>query len=123
MAKRILSVGNCGFDHNTIDRMIAQPFGAQLDAASTATEATAKAVASAYDLILVNRVFDADGDSGIEWIRSLKQNSAMSQVPIMLISNYPQYQTEAEQAGAVPGFGKRDLQTPELRGQLSAYLQ
>jgi two-component system chemotaxis response regulator CheY len=123
MAKRILSVGNCGFDHSTIERMIASPYGAQLEGASTATDATAKAVANAYDLILVNRVFDADGDSGIEWIRALKQNPATSQVPVMLISNYPQYQAEAEQAGAVPGFGKSDLASPGLRGKLSAYLQ
>lgn len=123
MAKRILSVGNCGFDHSTIERMIAAPFGAQLDGAGTATEATAKAVANSYDLILVNRVFDADGDSGIDWIRSLKQNAATSQVPVMLISNYPQYQAEAEQAGAIPGFGKRDLSMPNLRDKLAAYLQ
>ncbi len=123
MAKRILSVGNCGFDHSTIERMIAQPFGAQLDGASTAAEATAKSVANSYDLILVNRVFDADGDSGIEWIRGLKQSPGNSQVPVMLISNYPQYQSEAEQAGAVPGFGKRDLAMPDLRDKLTAYLQ
>lgn len=123
MTKRILSVGNCGFDHGTINRTLAQPLGAQLDAASTAIEATAMAAAYRYDLILVNRVFDADGDSGLNLIRSLKENPALTELPVMLISNYPQYQSEAQQAGALIGFGKNDLATPELRERLKKLLE
>jgi hypothetical protein len=35
-------------------------------------------------------------------------------VRTMLVSNYPEAQQEALAAGALPGFGKRELSTPRV---------
>lgn len=71
------------------------------------------------NVLLINRVLDGDfgTGSGIELIRELVQREP---APVMLlVSNYPDAQKEAERAGAMPGFGKSGLyedQTgPKLR--------
>lgn len=60
-------------------------------------------------LLLVNRVLDGEfgGDSGIELIRRLRQSHAT--VALMLVSNFDSAQEEAIQAGAMRGFGKREI--------------
>jgi hypothetical protein len=40
----------------------------------------------------------------------------------MLVSNYADAQQQAETAGALPGFGKSSLRTPETRERLRAVL-
>jgi hypothetical protein len=34
---------------------------------------------------------------------------------MMLVSNYPDAQAAAEKAGALPGFGKRDIGSPRVK--------
>jgi hypothetical protein len=68
----------------------------------------------AYDLVLVNRVLDADGASGVEFIGEIKGTKAGSSVPMMLVSDFPDAQAEAVANGAVQGFGKSALGTPEV---------
>ena len=43
-------------------------------------------------------------------------------VPVMLVSNYPQYQQQAVDAGAVPGFGKAELRSPTTLARLAEFL-
>ena len=64
------------------------------------------------DLILFNRElgYGFEPDTGVEFIRQLKQKYPAA--PMMLISNYPEAQAAAALAGAVPGFGKRDIGSP-----------
>ena len=117
MAKRVLSVGQCMADSGSIKRFFEQQFGAQVASADSAEEAMSMASNGPFDLILVNRIFDADGDSGIEFVKSVKKASTVSKIPVMLVSNYADAQERAIQAGAVPGFGKAELgstQTIEL---------
>ena len=72
-------------------------------------------------LALVNRVLDGRFDSagGIELIRRLAGDPS-HKAALMLISNYPEAQAQAEQAGAAPGFGKSQANTDETRARLAA---
>lgn len=122
MSKRVLDVGQCGFDHPRIKQMIESTFGASVDRAHTAAETLDLAQQTSYDLIMVNRILDADGDSGLELIKSLKENSATSSTQVMLISNYSDAQHEAVRAGAVQGFGKNAINAAETKEVLSGLL-
>jgi two-component system chemotaxis response regulator CheY len=106
---RVLSVGQCGYDHASIARHLLTGFGADVVGANTFAEALAAMRAGPFDLVLVNRVTDRDGSQGVDLIRAIKADAALSAVPVMLVSNYESAQTEAVGLGALPGFGKADL--------------
>lgn len=119
---RVLSVGQCGFDHSRIARYLEQSFRAQVRGVSTFDEALDVLRSGPYDLVLVNRVNDLDGASGLDLIRSLKADASLANVPIMLVSNYPEAQSEARALGALAGFGKSDLKSETTRTLLGAVL-
>lgn len=121
--KKILNVGQCGFDHGSITRFLQGHFDAEVSAASTAEEALAVLRQQAFNLILVNRQFDADGDDGLSFIQTVKSDPQFAGIPVMLITNYPDYAKRALALGAVPGFGKSELTSPGLVSRLSPYLQ
>jgi two-component system chemotaxis response regulator CheY len=106
---RVLSVGQCGFDHGNISRNIRKAVHAEVVRADTFEEAIEALRSGAYALVLINRVFDADGTSGLDLIRTLKADPELEPVPVMLVSGFPDAQQQAEDAGALPGFGKADL--------------
>src|SRR5262249_3868026 len=108
MAK-VLSVGQCGYDHSSIARQLRQRFGAEVVAASDAPEAVAALRDGGFDLALVSRVLDGDGFSGVDLIRAMKDDPALSGVPVMLVSNYESAQDQAVSLGALKGFGKSDI--------------
>jgi CheY-like chemotaxis protein len=121
-AKRVLSVGQCMADHGRIAQFLRSTFATEVTSASTAGEALQRLRDNAFDLVLVNRLFDADGDSGIEFIRQIKGDEQVGKVPVLLVSNYEDAQAEAVAAGAQPGFGKAALQAPRTAELLRAYL-
>lgn len=121
--KTALSVGNCGWDESSLRRVVAGRFGAELEAVDTAEEALAALRRKRYDLVLVNRVFDLDGDSGLALIERIKRDAELAATPVMLISNYPEYQSQAEKLGAAPGVGKSNLSSPEGLERLGAFLR
>lgn len=110
-APRILNVGQCGFDHSSISRFLQQSCKAEVDAADSGAEAldALRSEPARYDLVLVNRVFDRDGSPGLDLIREIRADSTLAQVPVMLVSNFANAQQEAIDLGALPGFGKSDL--------------
>jgi CheY-like chemotaxis protein len=108
-AKRILSVGQCAADHSRISRTFQQAFAAEVIGVDTNVEALDKLRREAFALVLVNRVFDADGASGLDFIKHVKSDAALTQMPLMLVSNYTDAQKQAVEAGATPGFGKAEL--------------
>ena len=107
MATRVLSVGQCGFDHGNISRLL-RNFDAEVVPVDTAAEALTLLQNETYNLVLVNRVFDLGGD-GMEFIREAKATRAGQETPVMLVSNYADWQEKAVAAGAVRGFGKAAL--------------
>jgi two-component system chemotaxis response regulator CheY len=106
---RVLSVGQCGYDHGSIARGLRDGFGAETVAAGSRAEAIEALKGGGYDLVLVNRVFDRDGTRGVDLVRALKADPALSSVPVMLVSNHASAQGEAVRLGAVEGFGKADV--------------
>ena len=120
-AKRVLSVGQCGADHGAISWAL-RALGAEVTPAATQAEALERLRNESFDLVLVNRVFDADGDSGLELIRRLKADEARRATPAMLVSNYADAQKQAVEAGAEPGFGKGSLGRPEMIQRIKPFL-
>jgi two-component system chemotaxis response regulator CheY len=112
--KRVLSVGQCGPDHYSISWTLRQHFGAEVVAARHAAEAFALLRKGSFDLILVNRILDADHSSGLQLIMQIKEIPTGAQTPIMLVSNLPDAQQQATALGALPGFGKDDLTDDSL---------
>jgi ActR/RegA family two-component response regulator len=95
--KRVLSVGQCSADHGKITRSL-QSFPVEIVAAATTDEALAVLRQESFALVLVNRVFDADGDSGLEFIKAVA-------------------------AGAIAGFGKAALNGPVVTERIRPYLE
>ncbi len=106
----VLSVGQCDFDHGNISRLLQREFGAKVERAALADEAIAAAGRARYDLVLVNRILDSDGSTGLEVIRRLRESPATTDLPVMLVSNFADAQEQAVALGARPGFGKNGLE-------------
>ena len=118
--KKILDVGQCGFDHRSIKSAL-ESMGAEVIRAR-ADEALALLGSDRYALVLVNRLLDPDNASGIDLIRSIKARPEFAAIPVMLVSDLPEAQSTACEAGAVPGFGKRGLHLDETRTLLAKYI-
>jgi PleD family two-component response regulator len=112
--KRVLSVGQCFADHSSITRTFQQHFQARVVGADSAHEAIALLGQDRFDLVLINRVLDADQTHGMEIIKQMKADEKLASTPVMLVSNYDDSQREAVSAGALPGFGKASLGQPQM---------
>ncbi len=121
--KRVLSVGQCFADHSAIARFLSDHFGATAIAVDSAGQAFEQARRETFALILVNRVFDADGASGLEFIRAIKEDDGLRSIPVMLVSNYEDAQAQAVRAGAVLGFGKAALSHPQASARIEPFLR
>ena len=74
------------------------------------------------DLLLVNRVLDYgfEYEEGVALIARLRQSHP--NIRTMLVSNYAEAQQAAVAAGALPGFGKREIGTPRVKELLTSAL-
>jgi CheY-like chemotaxis protein len=122
MPRTILDVGNCSPDHSAITRFLTGQFDCQVVQAHGLDDALVELRTRPYDLVLVNRKLDRDHSDGIDVIREIKSDAALAAVPCMLITNFPEHQDAAVEAGAVPGFGKLELSRPETLEKLRAVL-
>ena len=122
-AKRVLSVGQCFADHSGITRVLRGLFGAEVVGVDSTREALEQLRQEPFALVLVNRVFDADGSSGLDLIRAIKADEQLRDVPVLLVSNYEDAQAQAVQAGAAPGFGKAALGQPHMLARVEPYLR
>lgn len=122
MAKRVLDVGQCGFDHGSIDRLIRGTFDAETVPAHSMNDALEHLRGGRFDLVLVNRKLDHDYSDGLDVVRAVKADAALSATPVMLVSNLPEAQQEAVAAGAEPGFGKAELGDAETVEKLRRFL-
>jgi len=120
--KRVLDVGNCSPDHAAIRDAIRSNFDALVDRADTAEEAVQMLAEQEYHLVLVNRIFDRNGGSGLELIALVRSDPRFGTIPVMLISNYDNYQRQAQELGAVPGFGKLAIESAGTLEKLLQYL-
>ena len=122
MSKRVLDVGQCSVDHGAIRRLLDREFGADVARADGLDDALTLLRSNRFDLVLVNRKLDADGSDGIEVLHAIRAEAALAEVPVMLVTNYPEHQAAAVAAGAAPGFGKAELDTAATRERLARFL-
>jgi CheY-like chemotaxis protein len=104
---RILDIGQCGFDGPRMSALWHKTIHAAVDRVASADEAIEHLARARYDLILVNRILAADGASGLDVIRRLKESEIST--PVMLVSDRTSAQEEAVALGALRGFGKAEL--------------
>ena len=113
--KKVLLVGHCGPD-STYLRIAVRSALEKATVSSADDRATLdRAIQDGVDLIVFNRELDYGFEpaTGVEMIRLLKQQHP--DLKMMLITNHPEAQAAAIAAGAVPGFGKRDIGSPHAR--------
>jgi CheY-like chemotaxis protein len=70
----------------------------------------------------VNRKLDTDYSDGIEVIRRIKSEPSIAEVPVMMVTNYPEHQDAAVAIGALRGFGKLEFSKPATLQRLGAVL-
>ena len=116
---RVLNVGQCVPDHMSISSYLRRQFGAEVVKVDSHTDAVEAAAAGDVDLVLVNRLYDADGSPGLETVKAIADAGGP---PVMLVSNFEEAQNDAVEAGAKPGFGKGDLGTAAAKEKLEPVL-
>jgi CheY-like chemotaxis protein len=121
--RQILSIGQCAADHFRITQTFKEHFAAEVVGADNEEEAKQILEQRKFDLILINRVLDANGASGLAVISVLRQDPANEAMPIMLVSNYTEAQMEAVERGAVKGFGKAALGQPAMLATVRRVLE
>jgi DNA-binding response OmpR family regulator len=109
--KTILDVGQCGYDGPRMMQMLKSKVGVDVDSADSIADATEKLATNEYDLVLVNREFAFEDETGLDLIEAMKESG--DETPVMLVSDRPDAQEEAHRLGAVCGFGKAKLAAPE----------
>lgn len=122
MTKRIVSVGQCGPDHATISSFLKSMFDCEVVPTNGLTDTIRELKSSPVHLVLVNRKLDADYSDGIEILRAIKADAKLAGAPVMLITNYPEHQDAAVEAGALRGFGKLEFEHAETKKKLAALL-
>jgi CheY-like chemotaxis protein len=121
-SKRILSVGQCAADQWALSNVLERRFDAEVVGADTLADALALLGREQFNLILVNRILDRDGSSGLDIIARVKQNPTLTCVSIMLVSNFTEAQERAIALGALPGFGKAALAADATLARLADVL-
>jgi response regulator RpfG family c-di-GMP phosphodiesterase len=121
--RRVLDVGNCGPDHASIRRMLTTNFGAEVIQTHGLDDTLAELQKNSADLVLINRKLDQDYSDGIVILEHIKSKPEHAELPVMLITNYAEYQANAVALGALPGFGKLEINSPETRAKLASVLQ
>ena len=122
MSKTVLSVGQCVPDEAALERFLRANFDVHIVTADTTPEAMNLLRSICYDLVLVNRKLDADYTDGTDLLRLIKADDALQAIPVMIVSNYPEYQDAAVQMGAVYGFGKAELGRSDVIARLEPFL-
>jgi hypothetical protein len=114
MPKKIALVGHCGPDSSFLRIAVSK---AERDSVVMMVDDDSdlkRVLDDGVDLLLLNRQLDwgFDEREGVALIRKLR--AKYPGVKTMLVSNYPDAQAAAVAAGAMPGFGKREIGTPRV---------
>src|SRR4051812_30848523 len=116
-------IGHCGPDAAYLRLALSNAAGRDAAVVSIDEETELQAALErGIDLLLLNRQLDygfAEA-SGVDLITRLR--AIHKDLKIILVSNYPDAQAAAVKAGALPGFGKRELNTPRVKELLRGAL-
>ncbi len=115
---KIALVGHCGIDGPRIQAQINSILNGATVTTANDPESLQRVCDEGVNLLLFNRELGAgfDGEEGVEVMRELHESHP--DIKMMLISDYPDAQAQAEKLGAVAGFGKADLGTPKVEKAL-----
>lgn len=122
MPKRVLDIGNCSVDFGAISGMLRKQFAAEVVQCHGPDDSLDALRHGQFDLVLVNRKLDQDYSDGLDIIHAIKADPELAAVPVMLITNYAEYQEQAVAAGALPGFGKKQLYDDATQERLAKLL-
>jgi two-component system, chemotaxis family, chemotaxis protein CheY len=114
MAKKVALVGHCGPDSSFLRMAVSSADrSVQVVMADDASELN-QLLEQGIDLLLLNREmpYGFEDAEGVGLIRKLRTKHPS--IKMMLVSNYPDAQAAAVAAGAVPGFGKREIGTSRV---------
>jgi len=114
MPKKVVLVGHCGPDSSYLRMSVQKALQDVVITMADDDSDLQKLIAAGVDLLLVNRTLDYGfaSEGGAELIKHLRAENP--ELRAMLVSNYPEAQAEAVAAGALPGFGKRELGSPRV---------
>jgi hypothetical protein len=114
MAKKVALVGHCGPDSSFLRIAVSRAAKDVHVVMADDTSELTRLLSDGVDLLLLNRQLDYgfDDREGVDVIRKLRPH--YPNVKMMLVSNYPAAQAAAVAEGALPGFGKRELNTPKV---------
>lgn len=110
--KKVVLIGHCGPDSSFLKSAI-RTADREAEVLAAEDEATLRGVLKqGVDLLLFNRElgYGFAEELGVDVIRRLKKEFPGTKM--MLVSNYEDAQAAAVSAGALPGFGKRELGSP-----------
>jgi CheY-like chemotaxis protein len=117
MSKRrvVALVGHCGPDSSYLRMTVSSAIKDVTVATAYDEPSLNKILEQGVDLLLLNRQLDYgySADEGVELIKQLRAKHPG--LKMMLVSNYEEAQEAAVQAGALAGFGKRELGTPRVK--------
>lgn len=119
---RVLDVGNCDPDHAAISQMLRRHFDVEIDRVMFPEAAIGLMRKTRYALVLVNRLIFADESDGLALHRLAKADPAISDQPIMMVSNFADAQQRSVAAGGVAGFGKSGLESETTARMLASFL-
>jgi two-component system chemotaxis response regulator CheY len=122
MGKKVVLVGHCGADSSYLRIAVSAAGPGVSVAAADDDESLARALESGADLVLINRILDwgFPEEEGVELIARLRRTHP--NLRTMLVSNHADAQAAAVAAGALPGFGKREIGKPRVKEILLAAL-
>ncbi len=121
--KTVLSVGQCGPDHASISAFLNRDFDVQILTADLPDDTYETLRSNDVDLVLINRKLDADYSEGMDILRTLKSDPELSDVPVMIVSNFEESQQAAVAIGAEYGIGKSELNTEAAKSRVAAALR
>lgn len=123
MASKVVLVGHCGPDSSFLKLAVNRALPGSSVVSADDAASLDKQIEQGAELLLLNRVLDYgfDVEEGAQLIRELKPKHP--KLKFMLVSNYDDAQQAAMRAGALPGFGKRDIGSPKVTEMLKGALQ
>ena len=122
MSKTVLSIGQCRPDNAAINHFLTSNFNVKVICTDLPEDSLEALKTNTIDLVLINRKLDADYSDGMAILRTIKADAATADIPVMLVSNFPEWKEKAVHEGAVYGFGKAEFNSPETSGRIRSVL-
>ena len=112
MSKRILLVGHCGVDGPRLKDELSRALPGVKVERINSDDDLRRTVGEGADLLLVNREPVGFEGEGLDLIKQVKSQNPDCKV--MLVSDYDDAQQQAEKVGAMKGFGKSEMGSPQV---------